>query len=250
MGRKGGARHLKRMPAPRSWPIHVKELKWVAKPLAGPHRVEESLSLLVVLRDLLRMAKNAREAKKILARGKVKVDGKVRKDERYPVGLMDVVEIADAKSAFRVIPSRNKGLTLVGIPKDELGWKLCSVENKTTTEKGRIQLNLHDGRNVLVDVKDSHDPVEDIYDTADTIQLAIPNQKILDHIKYSKDSYGMVIAGRNIGRHGRVVRVEEATATRRSTATIEESNGEVFQTTAKYVFIMGRDQPLVRLEAD
>ncbi|MFX0075991.1 MAG: 30S ribosomal protein S4e, partial [Candidatus Hermodarchaeota archaeon] len=36
MTRKGGSKHLKRLPAPSSWPIHRKEFRWVVKPRSGP----------------------------------------------------------------------------------------------------------------------------------------------------------------------------------------------------------------------
>jgi hypothetical protein len=45
----------------------------------------------MLLRDILKYATTGKEAKMIVKQGKVKVDGKTRFDERFPVGLMDVV---------------------------------------------------------------------------------------------------------------------------------------------------------------
>ena len=80
MAKMGSRKHLKRFKAPKSWPISPKENKWTVKPAAGPHAIEDSLSLLVVIRDILGLADNSREAKRIINTGKVLVDGRARKD--------------------------------------------------------------------------------------------------------------------------------------------------------------------------
>jgi small subunit ribosomal protein S4e len=66
----GSRKHLKRYKAPKNWPIHPKEDVWTVKPAAGPHAIEDSLSLLVVIRDILGLADNSREAKELLTLGK------------------------------------------------------------------------------------------------------------------------------------------------------------------------------------
>ena len=87
MANMGSRKHLKRYKAPKTWPIHPKEKTWTVKPAAGPHAIEDSLSLLVVVRDILGIADNAREAKRIINSGNVLIDGRVKKDYKYPVGL-------------------------------------------------------------------------------------------------------------------------------------------------------------------
>ena len=153
MGKKGGKRHLKRKPAPKIWPIPRKKFVWAVRPTPGPHPMSRCLPLALILRDILGYAKTRVEAKKIIAQGKVIVDGKVRKEELYPAGLMEVVEIPEVEKIFRILPSK-KGLILHPIPKDEATFKLCRIENKTTVDGGHIQLNLHDGSNILVKVAD------------------------------------------------------------------------------------------------
>ena len=43
-----GKEHLKRVAAPRTWPITRKTSKWVAKPSPGPHSQEHGMPLVVV----------------------------------------------------------------------------------------------------------------------------------------------------------------------------------------------------------
>lgn len=245
MGRKGGSKHLKRLKAPDFWPIHTKRFTWAAKPKPGPHPRTRSIPLSMVLRDILHYAKTRHEAKATIAKGAAKVDGKIRKDDRYPVGLMDVVEIPDARSVFRVIPFPAKGLSLLKITKDEGGFKLCQINRKTSDKGRRLQLNLSDGRNLVLQ-QEATSPGES-YATRDTVQLAVPSQKILGHIRFAEGKYGLVVAGRNIGRHGKIVGVEKAATSRRAAVKIQDADGQTFQTVVDYVYAIGDDKPIIKL---
>lgn len=246
MGKKGGSRHLKRLPAPPFWPIHVKEAKWTVKPHPGPHPIGACIPLLIIVRDILGYAKTAREAKIAISEGKVKVDGKVRRDRKFPVGLMDVVEVFGVESPFRVLPVYGKGLTLVEIPKEEAKFKLCRIQDKTTVKGGHIQLNLHDGRNLLIKVKNPRAPEEDVYKTKDTVQLSLPEGELAGHLKFEEGAYALVTAGANVGRHGRIVEIVEGTATRPPMVSLEDSSGR-FQTIADYAFVIGREKPVIKV---
>ncbi|WP_455369245.1 30S ribosomal protein S4e [[Eubacterium] cellulosolvens] len=248
MGGKGGSRHLKRLPSPSFWPIHVKESKWVTKPKAGPHSLKTAIPLSVVLREILGYAKTIKEAKLIASKGIVKVDGKARRDHKYPIGLMDVLEITDAKSTFRMVPFKSKGLSLLKITKDEGKFKLCQIDNKALLNDGGIQLNFNDGRNVILS-KDSAISAES-YNARDTIKMEIPEQKILGQFKFSEGKYGLAVAGRNIGRHGKIVGIEIGTASKRATVSIQDQKGETFRTVADYVFAIGDDKPEIKLPED
>jgi small subunit ribosomal protein S4e len=157
LGRKGESGHLKRKPAPKMWPIHRKEAVWTVMPKPGPHSISRSLPLALIVRDMLGFAKTAKEAKNIISQGQIMVDGKVRRDERFLVGLMDVVSIPDAKKSYRALPS-GKGLLLHPINADEAAFKLCRIEDKTVVKGGNMHLNLHDGSSSLVAVGSSQIP--------------------------------------------------------------------------------------------
>jgi Ribosomal protein S4E len=86
-------RHQKRIAAPRSWKIERKTAYWTVKPRPGPHPGNRSIPLLLIVRDMLKLADNSKEAKRILNEGNVTVDGKVRKDHKFPVGIFDLLSI-------------------------------------------------------------------------------------------------------------------------------------------------------------
>ena len=245
MGSKGGLKHLKRLPAPSYWPIHRKEAAWAPKPNAGAHAANSCLPLGVILRDALHVAKTRREVVRILSQGKVKIDGRTRYDENHPVGLMDVIELADANLAYRILPVERQGLTIVRIPKDEAKFKLCKVMDKKIAPKGAVQFGVHDGRNVTIPKDESAAP----YKTNDTLRVSVPTQRVLNHIKFEKGNLALVVAGRNAGKSGKIVELQSGTATRPAMVTIEDQAGSKFDTIVDYTFVVGTDKPAIKLEA-
>jgi small subunit ribosomal protein S4e len=243
----GSSRHLKRLAAPEFWPILRKERKWVVKPRAGPHPISRSIPLLIVVRDILGYAETAREARKIIAEGHFKVDGRVRKDYKFPIGLMDVLEIIDTEEVFRMIPVPVKFMSLIPISKEEARYKLCRIENKTTVKGGHIQLNLHDGRNILVRVENPTEPVEDVYSTMGTLKITIPSQEIVDYYPLEEGSLVIVIGGRNVGRVAKLIKVSEGMRAYRRLVTLEDMKGNTFYTTLDKIMIIGKDKPEIEL---
>lgn len=248
VGKKGGSRHLKRKPAPAFWPIHRKETVWTVKPNAGPHAIEHSLPLILVLREMLGLAKTRGEAVAILSQGNIIVDGTVEKNELFPTGLFDVISIPTVEKWYRVLPSE-KGLTIHPISKDEAEFKLCRIENKTVLKSGNIQLNLHDGRNVTIKVKEASKPEEDVFNTLDIVKISLPDQEIQSHFKLVEGAPALIVGGKNIGKHGKIAAIESREAQKRRNAliTIEDARGNRFQTTVEYVFVAGDVKPHVSL---
>ena len=248
MGRKGGSSHLKREAAPWFWPIHRREFHWVVKPSSGPHPIERCLPLTIIIREMLGFAKTRREAKRIISQGKILVDGKIRKDDLFPVGIMDVISIPELKRYYRIIPCR-KGFYLHEIKSEEADFKLCRIEGKTVVKGGHIQLNLHDGHNILIRVKDPENPVEDVYRTYDTLKISLKGQEILEHFKMVEGAYAIFTGGKNMGRHGSIISIEKRTGRKkeRSLVTIKSSDGESYQTTLNYVFVIGNKQPQISI---
>ncbi len=236
MARRGQKKHLKRLPAPRHWPIKRKEAKFTTRPIPGPHPKDHSLTLAIVLREVLGYAENMREVKAILNTGQVLVDGRTRKDPRYPIGMMDVLEIKGAEEKFRLVPKKKGGLRLVSIDDKEAGYKLCRVEKKMMVPGGNLQMSLHDGRNLLL--PQGSKPVD--FNTLDTIQVSIPDQKYIKTIPMEKGCYAVVSEGKNVGIEGKILEIERRFGTHASTVTIEDSEGNRFQTALEYVFVLGK----------
>jgi len=248
VGKKGGRRHLKRKSAPEFWPVHRKEAVWSVKPNAGPHAILRCIPLVLVLRDILGVAETRSEAKTIVNDGKIMVDGKVQREELFPTGLMDVVSISEVEKWYRVL-TYEKGLFFHPISKDEAMFKLCRIEDKTVLNKGNVQLNLHDGRNLLIGLKDPNKPEEDVFDTLDSVKISLPNQEILGHMKSAEGVAALIVGGKNIGKHGKIVAIEQRQKHKHKNllVTIEDEKGNHFQTTMEYVFVVGDTKPQISL---
>ena len=248
MARKGGSTGLKRKPAPKFWPIHRKEFFWVVRPSPGPHSLKNCLPLTIVLRDILGFAKTRKEAKTIVSQGKVYVDGKVRRKDDFPVGLMDVISISAIDNYFRIVPSR-KGLILHPISKEESNFKLCRIKNKKVVENGHVQLNLHDGSNILVRIADPKKPQEDTYKALDTVKISLPERQILEQVKMKENDFAVITSGKNMGKHGKIIEIEKTKGKKRTNVlvTIEDKKGNRYQTILNFVFAIGEGQPLISM---
>jgi small subunit ribosomal protein S4e len=248
LGKKGGSTGLKRKPAPRFWPIHRKEFTWIVKPSPGPHSLQKSIPLSIVLRDILGIAQTGKEAKAIVSKGKILVDGKIRREEDFPVSLMDVITLPDIDKSFRVLPSL-KGLILHPIAKEESSFKLCRIEDKVIVKNGHVQLSLNDGSNIFVKVADAKSPQEDIFEVSDTVKISLPERHVIEQEKMKEDNFAIVTGGKNMGRYGRIVEIEKAEAKKRKNAfvIIEDAKGNQYQTVFEFVFAIGETKPLISL---
>lgn len=235
MGRKGESRSLKRLNAPAFWRIHRKEVPFTPKPAPGPHAARDAFTLVYIVRDQLGMARTRREVKRILAGGKVLVDGKIRKDPRFPVGLMDVIDIPDLSKTFRLLPSKLYNLQLVEITKDK-DVKLCKVLGKQTLRGGKIQLNLHDGGSVVVGDKG------DTYNVHDVVKINLKNRSITGHIPFDINKVALVHSGINNGRQGKIISINKAL--KNDTVSLDDQ-GHQFDTSLGYVFVIGDTKPVI-----
>lgn len=231
------SKHLKRLNAPRALQIHRKEKKWAIRASPGPHRLEAALPLGMIVRDYLHLADTLDETRNIIGRGEILVDGVVRKDYKFPCGLMDVISIPKLNKNYRILYNTRGKLVLQPIEEEEAKWKLCRIENKTVVKGNKIQLNLHDGRNKLVE--------KDDYKTGDVIKLSFDGNKIEDIYKFEKGNISLIIGGTHIGE---IATIEDIEIVRSSKPNLAKMKGKTdFITLKKYVFPIGRDIPSITL---
>jgi small subunit ribosomal protein S4e len=247
LGKKGKTARLKRKPAPRFWPIHRKELPWVVKPSAGPHSQQGCLPLTLVLRDVLHVADTRKEGKMILSQGSVQVNGKIRKKDDFPVGLMDVISMPVSESYYRIMPS-HKGLYLAPINKEDASFKLSRVEDKSTVQNG-VQIALHDGTNMLIKVADVKNPQEVNYETFDILKINFEDKQVALTLKTKEGNMAIITGGKNIGKVGKIVEIEKTEAKKRRQAlvVIEDAQGTRYQTILDFVFSIGENESLIQL---
>ncbi|HTT74324.1 MAG TPA: 30S ribosomal protein S4e [Thermoplasmata archaeon] len=228
---------LKRRAAPRAWTIPRKGTKWVKRPGPGPHAQDASVPLLLVLRDLRRIVTTAREASQLVRSGVVRVDGRVAKDLDRGLGLMDTLSFAAPLDAhYRVVRDRHGKLVLVPIPSAEATLKIGRVRFKHTVTAGRVEVTLHDGRNLLVDRATP-------YKVGDSVKIELPGQKVLGHLPLAPGALAYVAGGSHVGELARVDRVEVRNSSQPNLVHFKEG----FSTVKEYVFVVGDKAPEVTI---
>jgi small subunit ribosomal protein S4e len=221
MGKKGGTKHLKRIAMPQSFSAPRKVMTWIKKPLPGRHAAEGAISLSQAVRDL-GFAMNARETKLILANRNILVDGVVRVEMKDPVGFMDVLTVGQKN--WRAILD-NKGRVIM-VKTNKPAVKLCQVKKKMRTKGGKIQLTLHDGRNIIgYEAK-----------VGDTVEVSLPDGKPKGKISLAAGSKCFVIGGKQMGRVGTIEEIVPGTATRISEAKCKLEDGVTYTTLKAYLF--------------
>jgi len=229
------SKHMKRLVAPKSWGIPRKESTWVTKSRPGPHPIDVSVPMLMVVRDMLDLCDNMREAKHILGAREILIDGNVVTDHKRPIGFMDVVTVKSTGESHRMLMDTHGRFKLNAIGSDEANLKLARIENKTVVRGGKIQLNLHDGRNILLD--------KNRYSTGDVLKIEIPTQKVLKHIPLKVGALALLVGG---SHPGSLVTVESF-KTKVGSAQNLISFKEGFSTVWDHVFVVGSKIPEIKL---
>jgi len=231
------SKHLKRLNAAKAIKIHRKEKTWTIKPAPGPHQIKKSISLGLIIRNYLGFADTLKEAKNIVTNGEVLVDGIVRKDYKFPCGLMDVISIPKLKKDYRILYDRRGKLTLIPIKPADAKWKLYRIENKKTLKGKQTQLNLHDGHTYQVK--------KDEYKTGDVLKIILKDKKIDDIYKFEKGTVSMVIGGSHIGEIANIDTIETISSSRPNVTKMKGKNE--FTTLQSYVFPIGKNKPVIEL---
>jgi small subunit ribosomal protein S4e len=193
--------------------------------------------LLTVVRDMLKLADNAREAKRILYEGKVLVDGRVQKDYKLPVGIFDVISIPLLNQSYRMLKDA-RGMFYLSLLEAGNVRKLARIENKTALKGNKQQLNLSDGSNKLIDGE---------FKTGDSLVMSIPDMNIEDRIELKVGNLAMVVGGKHSGQIGKIKDIMVVKSSRPNRVII--SGDEEFETIVNYVYMIGKDAPVIKLGA-
>lgn len=227
---RGDKKHLKRLNTPKHWMLGKLDGIFAPRPSQGPHKLRESLPLMLILRNRLKYALTGKETKQICMERHIKVDGKIRTDPTFPAGFMDVVEIPKAADQFRLVFDTKGRYQLLRISDEEKAFKLCRVRRVAMTNKKVPYVVTHDGRTIRYP-----DP---LVKGSDTVKVDIATGKITDFFKFENGQTAMVTKGRNTGRVGTIVGDEKHPGAF-DIIKIRDAQGETFTTRKENVFIIG-----------
>jgi small subunit ribosomal protein S4e len=176
--------HLKRQKATTKLPITRKGTTYVARALS--HH-SDSVPVVIAVRDMLKLARTTKEVKKMINEKHLKINGNIVKDHRESIRLFNIFE-ADKPYILTHLPTGKFSFS----PSSSTS-RLVKITNKKLLKNNKIQLNFHDGTNLIssdkVSVNDS---------------LQIENKKITKHIPLKKGIKVAIISGKYIGMEGKI----------------------------------------------
>src|SRR3989344_9492405 len=109
------------------------------------------------------------------------------------VGLFDVLSVPKLKKQYRMLLDKKGRLTLREINTKEAALKLVKVVGKNALKGGKIQFNLHDGRNIVSDAKAK---------VGDTFLVALPKAIVTKIFPAKKGAKVFLIKGKHAGDLG------------------------------------------------
>jgi small subunit ribosomal protein S4e len=236
MGKKGRDTRVKRQISPNFWDIKRKQSQFVMRVNPGPHPKQRAYPLGMVLRDLLNVASTAHEADRILKADKIKVDGIVRRDPNFPIGLMDVVELANGQ-AYRMVPKNSVLLAPIAIEEAEKVIKPVKVTSKTTIRENKIQYGFHDSKTMISDQR---------LRVGDTCIIDLPEIKIKNNIAFEKGATALIVTGENAGRLGRIENIKDGifSLPKRALVSFHDKSVEL---PVEMVMVVGTDRPVIKV---
>lgn len=171
-------------------PIPRKGTTYIAR--ASSHW-RSSVPVVIAIRDMLKMAQTAKEVKEMIKQKLLKVNGRIVEDYRESIRLFNILEAGKSyvltilpTKKFKFEETKNKDI------------RLCKVINKKLLGKNTIQLNLHDGSNVI-----SKDKIK----VGDSLYLDFAG-KIKKHIALEKGKEAFVMSGSYTGFEGKLEGVD------------------------------------------
>lgn len=238
---RGPKKHLKRLAAPRHWMLDKMGGVFAPRPSSGPHKLRESLPLVILLRNRLKYALTRKEVTMIMMQRLVKVDGKTRTDNTFPAGFMDVISIEKTNETFRLLYDTKGRFAVQRITPAEAKYKLLKVRKLYTGVKGIPYLATHDGRTIRYP-----DPAIKINDT---IKYDLETGKVTDIAPFELGNLVMITGGANLGRVGVIVSRERHPGSF-DIIHVKDAVGQTFATRMSNVFVIGKGtKSLVSLPA-
>jgi len=218
--------HLKREVSPKNWPIERKGTTYLIKP---SHDFDRGVPILIIIRDMLELAKDRKEVKKALTSGQVFLNHKRVVDEKNNALLFDILTLAPPKSSssdkkqyYRIEMGENKKFKLQEVSENEAETKCSKVIKKMKLKGNKTQINLSDGRNFISNVKCK---------TNDSLLINLKTKKIVKCIELQKNANVAVFAGKHTGARGIIQDIDEEN----KIVKIQKKNHEIIGALIKQV---------------
>lgn len=185
--------HAKRQTMEKSWPLPRKGTKYIVVP---SHEHKNGIPITIILRDMMKLAKNRREVQKILAANQIIVNGEKVKKANFSILPFEPFQIGNKKYELTF---SEKGDFEIGESRSE--ERILKVVGKKILKGGKIQLNLIYGKNIITTEKINAGS-----------SVVILNQKIIRVIPMETEREVIIFSGKHRGKKGAMKNVKNKIA--------------------------------------
>jgi ribosomal protein S4E len=196
---------------PKTWPLARKRKtrKFISVP---SHSFNKGISVLFILRDILKIVNTRKEARYITLNGLVKVNNKIRKDENFPLNVLDTISLEKENLHYR-LEIVNKKFKLKKITDKECERKIVKISGKKILGKNNIQINFDDGQNFLTKEK---------FSVGDSAIINTKENKIEKILPLKEGVTVEVVLGKHAGEKGKLIGLKELPRERNYIVKIKE----------------------------
>src|SRR3989338_4127593 len=166
------------------------------------------------------MASTRNEAQKLLHHQEVLVDGILRRDHHYFVGLFDTITFPALKKSFKVVFDVKGRITIEET--HFTGLKVCKIVRKMAVPGGKIQYTFHDGKNIC---SDKAIPV------GASVVVSVPDLVVKEVLDLKPGAHVFLVQGKYRGSFGTLKEINGKGA-------VYESQGQMIETASPYLFVV------------
>jgi small subunit ribosomal protein S4e len=191
-------------------------------------------------RNHLKLALNGREANIIIQdkEAGIKIDNRIRRDVKFPVGIMDVITLAKTNESFRLLYDIKGRFTLTKLKEGEAKFKLLKVKRRVVGPNKEPYVVTHDSRTIRF-------PNPEISE-GDTVKYDLEKNQIVEFYQNEPGHLAYITAGNNVGRVGSILHVERHLGSY-DIVHLRDNNGKSFATRASNLFIIGNKKSSITL---
>ncbi len=224
--------HLKRINAPKTWPITRKETVFTLRPNPSGHPMHLSMPLSILLKDELQVVRTLRQVRTVLNTQELLVNGKRRRRPDDTAGLFDVVSFPAIKTSYRILISTKNRLYALPVAGDEANLIPSKVVRKTPVPGGKLQLGCHNGRTLLVAPKDAP--------AIGTTLMLTPDNTIKASYPLAEGAAVLIVGGKHVGKHGLLKEFAQD-------GVSVQCDDELVKTRPELLFAIGKGKPAIKI---
>ncbi len=182
--------HVKRQTIEGTWPVPRKGTKYL---VVASDNKKNGIPVLIIIRDLMNLAKDRREVRKIILDKKVLVNDRVIRKDNFSVLPFDVIQIGDEKYTLGFSDNGK-----FQVNKTKASERTLKVIGKKLLSKKQVQLNLLYGSNIIE---------KDKIKIGDSV--VIKDKKIIKTIELKEGKKAIILSGKHVGKAGKIEKIDE-----------------------------------------